>query len=280
LRLLAGTAAAAAGVAAGVAATATASPTHSDFDASCGVEYETGQKFTNWSSTHSCAPARVYEPRSAQEVVRVLAMHHASKQKVRPVGQALSPNGIGMNGSGHLLSLAAIDYVEVDKQKRLVTVGAGATVSAILKELKKHGLTLQNFSSIQEQQIGGWTQVAAHGTGVTLPTVEEMIVSMNVATATEGLMTLSATSNPDLFQFAKVGLGPTVPCRRLPRLTRCTPPSSPACSDPFFLQVGLGCLGVVTEVTLQCVPCLHLLETTAALDRRHVDTKVHYLAPI
>jgi L-galactono-1,4-lactone dehydrogenase len=218
LRLLAGTAAAAAGVAAGVAATATASPTHSDFDASCGVEYETGQKFTNWSSTHSCAPARVYEPRSAQEVVRVLAMHHASKQKVRPVGQALSPNGIGMNGSGHLLSLAAIDYVEVDKQKRLVTVGAGATVSAILKELKKHGLTLQNFSSIQEQQIGGWTQVAAHGTGVTLPTVEEMIVSMNVATATEGLMTLSATSNPDLFQFAKVGLGPTVPCLRPPRL--------------------------------------------------------------
>ena len=40
-------------------------------------------------------------------------------------------------------------------------VGAGATVSAVLKELKKHGLTLQNFSSIQEQQIGGWTQVLA-----------------------------------------------------------------------------------------------------------------------
>jgi L-galactono-1,4-lactone dehydrogenase len=72
--------------------------------------------------------------------------------------------------SEDVLSLSAIDYVEVDKERLLVTVGAGAKVSTVLSELKKHGLTLQNFSSIQEQQIGGWTQVAAHGTGVSLPT--------------------------------------------------------------------------------------------------------------
>lgn len=29
----------------------------------------------------------------------------------------------------------------------------------VLEALAKHGLTLQNFSSIQEQQMGGWTQV-------------------------------------------------------------------------------------------------------------------------
>jgi L-galactono-1,4-lactone dehydrogenase len=48
-------------------------------------------------------------------------------------------------------------------------------VSDLLKELSKHGLTLENFSSIQEQQLGGWTQVAAHGTGITLSTVEEQV---------------------------------------------------------------------------------------------------------
>ena len=219
-----------------------ASTTFNDFDQECGVQYETGQRFSNWSSTHKCAPVRVYEPKSAQEVVRVLSMHHHQKRKIRPVGQALSPNGIGMSAGDSVLSVAAIDYVEVDKGKRLVTVGAGATVSAILKELKKHGLTLQNFSSIQEQQIGGWTQVAAHGTGVTLPTVEEMIVRMKLATGTEGLITLSNTSNGDLFRYAKVGLG---------------------------------CLGVVTEVTLQCIPCMNLSETTTILDRNQLDVKVH-----
>ena len=30
-----------------------------------------------------------------------------------------------------------------------------------MRALAKHGLTLANFSSIKEQQMGGWTQVAA-----------------------------------------------------------------------------------------------------------------------
>lgn len=43
--------------------------------------------------------------------------------------------------------------------------------------------------------------------GVSLPTVEEMIVSMKMATSTEGLITLSDSANPRLFNMAKVGLG-------------------------------------------------------------------------
>ena len=138
--------------------------TKCDFDENGGVNYETDQHFTNWSSTVSCAPRRVYEPKSAQEVVRVLKTHHDEHKKIRPIGQALSPNGLGMSGND-VISLSNIDYVEVDKERSLVTVGAGAKVSTVLSELKKVGLTLQNFSSIQEQQIGGWMQVAAHGTG-------------------------------------------------------------------------------------------------------------------
>jgi hypothetical protein len=68
-----------------------------DFDEQCGVQYETGQQFMNWSSTVECLPKRVYEPKSAQEVLRVLKTHHDRHQKIRPIGQALSPNGIGMS---------------------------------------------------------------------------------------------------------------------------------------------------------------------------------------
>ena len=59
----------------------------------------------------------------------------------------------------HMLNLIHMDHIHVDTERRLVTVGAGATVYNILRELKSYGLTLQNFSSIQEQQIAGWTQV-------------------------------------------------------------------------------------------------------------------------
>ena len=150
-----------------------------DYDESCGVHYSTEQQLTNWSSTHSATPSRLYEPRNAQETIRVLQSFHDKGQKIRAVGTALSPNGIGMasaagakpsstmNQTQHehntsneetcsaMLSLAALDDITVNTASSTVTVGAGAPVSAVLAELKKHGLTLENFSSIQEQQMGG-----------------------------------------------------------------------------------------------------------------------------
>lgn len=202
-----------------------------------GVDYETGQVISNWSNTHQCNPTHLYEPKSSQEVLRLLQyLHRKGWEKARPIGTALSPNGIGMSDQS-LIAMHSLDYVEVDPVNRLVTVGAGVRVSEVLKSLEKHNLTLQNFSSIQEQQLAGWTQVAAHGTGCTLPTVDDMIVRMKLATATAGLMTLSNTSNPKLFSLAKVGLG---------------------------------VLGVVTELTLQCVPKHSLLEHTFSLSLKDI----------
>eukprot|EP00597_Dinobryon_sp_UTEXLB2267_P011642 CAMPEP_0170132252 /NCGR_PEP_ID=MMETSP0020_2-20130122/23753_1 /TAXON_ID=98059 /ORGANISM="Dinobryon sp., Strain UTEXLB2267" /LENGTH=495 /DNA_ID=CAMNT_0010367523 /DNA_START=279 /DNA_END=1763 /DNA_ORIENTATION=+ len=142
----------------------------------------------------------------------------------------------------------------VDPRRLLVTVGAGATVSSVLKELQKHGLTLQNFSSIQEQQIAGWTQVAAHGTGCSLPTVDEMIQRMTVVYPSGGLLTFSKQdSSGNNFN------------QRLFDMTR----------------VGLGSLGVVSELTLSCSPAMRLRETlsiesTATVAHKHYDRLTNY----
>jgi len=188
----------------------------------------------------------MYEPKSAQEVVRVLQLHHEKRLRVRPVGTALSPNGIGLSSSSsdNMMSLAGLDYVEVDVERKQVTVGAGARVSSVLSELNKHGLTLENFSSIQEQQVGGWTQVSAHGTGITLPPVDEMILRMQLATPTEGLLSLSRGQ-----EHAGTGT-----------------------DDRLFhvAKVGLGCLGVVTELTLKCIPKMNLRETTFIASRASI----------
>lgn len=80
--------------------------------------------------------------------------------KLRPVGTALSPNGIGLTDSGaDLLTMRNINKVHLNPEEMTVTVGAGATVHKVLAELKIKGFTLENFSSIQEQQVAGWTQV-------------------------------------------------------------------------------------------------------------------------
>jgi L-galactono-1,4-lactone dehydrogenase len=135
-----------------------------------------------------------------------------------------------------------IDKISVDTRNQTVAVGAGAKVSSVLHELKKHKLTLENFSSIQEQQIGGWTQVAAHGTGCSLSTVDDMIVEMKIATPTNGIMTLSRSQNNWIFDMCKVGLGN---------------------------------LGVVVEVTLKCIPEVNLKEETFVVTRDEIR-KLHY----
>jgi L-galactono-1,4-lactone dehydrogenase len=44
-----------------------------------------------------------------------------------------------------------------------VTVQAGARVQAVADALKPYGLTLRNYASVREQQVGGFVQVRVQG---------------------------------------------------------------------------------------------------------------------
>lgn len=154
---------------------------------------------------------------------------HAKGAKIRPVGSGLSPNGIGLSKAG-MVNLALLDKVlDVDAKRKRVTVQAGIRVSQLVDALKDHGLTLQNFASIREQQVGGFVQVGAHGTGARLPPIDEQVVSMKLVTPAKGTIELSKEKDPELFYLARCGLGG---------------------------------LGVVSEVTLQCVDRHELVEHT------------------
>mmetsp|Transcript_17771 Transcript_17771/g.41389 ORF Transcript_17771/g.41389 Transcript_17771/m.41389 type:complete len:574 (+) Transcript_17771:66-1787(+) len=196
---------------------------------------------TNWSGTHKVVAKNVYIPESQQELQDIVAWAHKAGRKLRPAGTGLSPNGLAMEGGG-MLSMVQLDQIlEVDKEKMTITVEGGARVAQILDELKKHNMTLANFSSITEQQIGGWTQVAAHGTGARLPTVDEMITKMTLVTPAKGVLELSEDdADPELFRLARVALGS---------------------------------LGVVAKVTLKCVPryTLHERTYTTTVDKLRSD---------
>lgn len=194
------------------------------------VQPEKSVDLMNWSGTHKVTTKRLYSPETQQELRDVVAWANKTGQKLRPLGTGLSPNGLALERSG-MLSMVQLDKIlSVDKEKMTITVEGGARVSQILDELKKYGLTLANFSSITEQQIGGWTQVSAHGTGARIPTVDEMITCMTIVTPGKGSMELTPRGpNAELFHLAKVAIGS---------------------------------LGVVSEVTLQCVPQYTLHERT------------------
>ena len=177
-------------------------------------------------------------PESVEELEALVAEAHARRTKLRPVGSGLSPNGLGFCEGG-MVNLALCDRVlSVDAERGRVTLQAGARLEVALAALRQHGWTLQNFSSIKEQQVAGWTQAGCHGTGARLPPVEETIVSLKLVTPAKGTLLLDgAENNPALFHLAKLSLGT---------------------------------LGVVAEVTLQGVRSHQLVERTAVLPSAQV----------
>lgn len=111
---------------------------------------------SNWSGTHEVQTRNFLQPENAEQLERAL---REARSRIRPVGSGLSPNGIGLSRTG-MVNLALMDGIlDVDKQSKTVRVQAGIRVQQLVDGLKDHGLTLQNFASIREQQIGGIIQV-------------------------------------------------------------------------------------------------------------------------
>jgi len=210
-------------------------------------EAEEGQKIENWSATHAASPAAYFSPDDADKVQHLVDLFHSCSGRLRAVGSALSPNGLGLSDEA-MMSMAQLDKViDVDRQKAQVTVQAGARVSDVVEALRWYGLTLQNYASISEQQIGGFMQAGAHGTGAAIPPVDEQIISFTIHTPGLGKLTLTEGKCAKFFHLARVGLG---------------------------------WLGVVSEATLQCVPAHKLIqhtfvETRDGIKKRHEEFLKH-----
>ena len=189
----------------------------------------------NWSGTHAVTVSNqnYYEPDTVAEVEAIVADCHKRGQAVRPLGSALSPNAIGFCQDG-MISMSNLDQVlHVDTERNEVTVQAGARVSQVVEALRPYNLTLPNLASIAEQQMGGFVSVGAHGTGRAVAPVDHYVTKLKIVTPGRGTIVLTPEDG-DIFHLAKVGLG---------------------------------CLGVVVEVTMECIPAHRLVEHTFVLTR-------------
>jgi len=206
----------------------------------------------NWSGTHSVTlPQKsYYEPESIQDLVDIVSeaykkSDNENKIHIRPIGSALSPNGIAFSSQG-MVSLSNLDKIlEINKDKLEITVQAGARVSQVLDALRPHGLTLPNLASIAEQQIGGFVSVGAHGTGAKIPPVDEFVTALTLVTPSKhGVVRMTEKTHGELFRLARLGLGG---------------------------------LGILSEVTLKVVPAHNLLEQTIVLTRDEAKNQLNTL---
>jgi L-gulonolactone oxidase len=193
--------------------------------------------FRNWAGDERCSPSAVERPGSVAEVVAALERAAAAGERLRVAGSGHSFTDVACS-DGRLLSLERMDRVlDVDRASGRVRVEAGITLRALNAALAANGLALENLGDVDAQTIAGAISTATHGTGARLPNLSAQVEQIELVLADGSLLTCSS-ADEDLETY-------------------------------LAARVGVGSLGVLSAVTLRCVPAftLHGVDAQAPLEQ-------------
>ncbi len=193
------------------------------------------KRIKNWARTTFCRSKDIVYPRSEAEIVDLVRLCNENHTPLKVVGKAHSYNDIFCAGEeGVVVSLKKFSSVErVDRENATVTVQAGIDIPTLIRRLKPHNLSLKNLGTNVFDNIAGACSTGYHGSGIDFGIFVSDVVSMEVVT-------------------------PTGEKRRIGR------------EDEDFkaYAVGLGMLGIIVRVTLQCEPSykLEVIEKQMSLE--------------
>ncbi len=194
-----------------------------------------GGTWQNWGRSASVRPQRVERPRSPEGVQRAVVAAAARGLRIKAVGAGHSFTGIAV-APDVLLELDELQGLSrVDEQRGRVTLLAGTRLHRIPALLAPYGLAMENLGDIDRQSIAGAISTGTHGTGAGFGGISTQVVGATLITAAGDFLTIDETQNTELL---------------------------PA------VALGLGALGILVDVTLQCVPAfvMHAIDQPAPLD--------------
>ena len=159
-----------------------------------------------------------------------LARLVADATRVKVVGSAHSFTDIACT-DGLMIDLGAMNRV-LSVEGRDVTVEAGITLRELGPQLAARGLAMENQGDVDPQTIAGAISTATHGTGARFRNLSAQVVALRLVTAG----------------------GDVVDVRGGDEL--------------LAARVSLGALGVISAVTLRCVPAftIHRIDEPRPLD--------------
>jgi L-gulono-1,4-lactone dehydrogenase len=179
----------------------------------------------NWAGTASSDPARRYWPRTAEAIGDAVKEAAAAGLTVRALGSGHSFTPAAAT-SGAALDLSGwTGVVTSDPEAGLVTVRSGTTIRELNAALDALGLAMPNLGDIDAQTIAGAISTGTHGTGAGLGGIATAVAALELVLADGSVVSCSAEQRPDLFTAARVSVG---------------------------------ALGVISSVTLSCVPAFDL----------------------
>lgn len=192
----------------------------------------------------------LYHPNTEQDIIDLVQFAVKNKLQVRVRGAAQSVNaaiytdGFSLMGPGTNINmeLDRMRSVSFDETNMQVTVGGGCNLAwdpfdpsgtsktdntnNLYFQLNQKGWSLQNVPDAAHQTIAGFISTGSQGGSMT-HSFDDCIVAIRLIDGTGTAKTFTRSEDPD---------------------------------NPFFaIGVSIGLLGVITSVTLQCVPAFNII---------------------
>lgn len=206
----------------------------------------------NWSGNQRATPAAVYYPASEAELVQVI---RTAKGPIRAFGGGHSFSAV-VPSAGSLVSLEQMTaLVSHDAARMQATLTGGTRIAVAGEMLATIGQNLENEPDINMQSLAGAISTATHGTGTRLKCLSGYVTQLKLVLADGSVVTCSADKDSELFNAARVGIGS---------------------------------IGIISEITLQNRAAYKLVETTRVMDldaacalmdeRRDIDRHIEFFA--
>lgn len=189
----------------------------------------------NWGRNQQARPAYTVKPTTEDELGEAVGRGVAEGFKIKVIGSGHSFTDIACSDGLHV-DVGAFDTIhDVDTERHRVTVGAGIVLRELNRRLWDLGLSIPSLGDIDAQTLAGATSTGTHGTGGAYQCISATIVGARIVTGDGSVLEVSDQHRPDLLAA---------------------------------VRVGLGAVGILTSVTLQCEPAfkLHAVESTLDID--------------
>ncbi|MDP0399545.1 D-arabinono-1,4-lactone oxidase [Tsukamurella strandjordii] len=175
-------------------------------------------EWRNWGRTASAYPSYVSRPGTIENVVKTIERARERGNKVKAVGAGHSFTAVAAPRDVALAPDHQGGLETVDVERKRVTLRAGTRLYDVPALLEPYGLAMPNLGDIDKQTIAGAISTGTHGTGLGFGGIATQVVGATLVSGTGAVIKIGEDD---------------------PRLKA--------------VALGLGALGVLVEVTLQCV---------------------------
>ena len=189
----------------------------------------------NWSKYYRWNPDLIEYPKSEQDIQQLIQTAIQKSRNIRVIGSGHSFNPLWVTSDIQVSLDHYQGLVKIDENTFEATFKAGTKLHQLTRILHEHGWALENMGDINRQSIAGAISTGTHGTGTRFRNMSSQVEALKFVNGKGEIINCSREKHPEIFKCC---------------------------------QISLGALGIITEVTLKCVPQFKL---ELIVDKTHLD---------